>query len=90
MLSPFFFFAELEVELSTSYLLDIFSTTWTTLPALYALVIFEVGSYFRLGLAWTMTLLCVTPCIARMTGTGPLTQPDGHELQSSNLFLLSS
>jgi hypothetical protein len=39
------------------------------LPALFALVNFEIGSHFMLCSAKTTILLCVLPCIAGMTGT---------------------
>jgi hypothetical protein len=38
-----------------------------TLSALFVLVIFEVGSHFMPGLAWTMILLFMLPHVARMT-----------------------
>jgi hypothetical protein len=48
------------------------------------LVIFEIGSYFMPGLAWTVILLFVLPHIAGMTGmhhcTEPLFEVGSHEL----------
>jgi hypothetical protein len=40
----FFFFAILGFELMASHLLDSHSTPWATLPALFVLDIFEIGS----------------------------------------------
>jgi hypothetical protein len=37
------------------------STTWASLPALFVLVIFEIGSHFIPRLAWTVILLFVLP-----------------------------
>jgi hypothetical protein len=37
-------------------------------PALLALVIFEIGSHFMPGLAWTVILPFMLPCRAKMTG----------------------
>jgi hypothetical protein len=45
------------------------STTQATPPALFALVIFEMGSYFIPGPDWTTVLLFVVLCVAGMTGT---------------------
>jgi hypothetical protein len=44
------------------------SRIWVTPSALIMLIIFEIGSYFKSGLAWNTILLFVLPLIADMTG----------------------
>jgi hypothetical protein len=56
----FFFLVLLGVELRASCLLS-----WVTLPALFVLVIFEIGSCFMLRPDWTMIFLFVLPCVLR-------------------------
>jgi hypothetical protein len=38
-----------------------------TLPAVFALVVLEIGSPFMPRQAWTAVLLCIFPCVARKT-----------------------
>jgi hypothetical protein len=49
-----------------------FYTTWATLPAHSGLVIFEIGSCFMSGSAWTSILLFVLSHIARSDRCTPL------------------
>jgi hypothetical protein len=58
--------AVLGVELRDSSLQGRCFITPVMLPALFALVIFEIGSHFMPGPAWTVIFLFVLPCIARM------------------------
>jgi hypothetical protein len=55
----------LEFELRGSHLLSKRSTTWATPPALFALVIFQIGSQ---GWPYTMILLPIIFLIAGITG----------------------
>jgi hypothetical protein len=80
-----FVFVVLEVELSASHLLGRCSTTWVMPPALFVLVVSEIGSQFMSGLPYTMILLFVLPCVAGMTGAPHRTQPL-FEMESCKLF----
>jgi hypothetical protein len=58
----FFFLAVLEFELKASCLLGGHSTTRTTPPVLFALVISEIGSRFSPRQAWTVIFLFYASC----------------------------
>jgi hypothetical protein len=66
-------------------LLDKRATTWATLPALFVLIIFEIGSHFIPRLDWTTVNLFVLPSVAGMTGMYHLAQPL-VKMESGELF----
>jgi hypothetical protein len=72
--SPPFFLRSCGVERKTS-LARRCSTTRITPPAFSTLAIFEIGSHFMPGWAWTLVLLFELPHIAGMTGAHQHTQP---------------
>jgi hypothetical protein len=55
--------AVLGVELGASHMPGSHSTTWTTPPALFALVIFEIELALCLGLPGPHPPICASPCI---------------------------
>jgi hypothetical protein len=59
------------VEFRVLHLLGRNSTTWTTLPAFFVFVIFDIGSCFMPKLAWTIIFLLVHSLVADMTGVAP-------------------
>jgi hypothetical protein len=62
----FFFLVLLGIELRALCFLCSRSA-WATSPALFALVIFEIGSCLMRGLTWSVILLFVLPHVAGMT-----------------------
>jgi hypothetical protein len=61
----------LGIELRTLHLLGRHCTTSGTLPALFVLVIFEIGSQFMPWFAWTMIFLFVCPQVAGKDNAPP-------------------
>jgi hypothetical protein len=64
-----FFFMVLEFELRALHLLGRYSITWVTSLALFALVIFQIGSYFILGGGLDCDPPIYASQVSGMTGT---------------------
>jgi hypothetical protein len=57
-----FFLVVVGFEFRASHLLGRHSSAWVMLLSFFVLVIFEIGSHFLPGLAWTTILLFYTSC----------------------------
>jgi hypothetical protein len=62
-----------------------FPITWDMLPALFALVTFEIGSHILPGLAWTV-LLIMLPAIADMASMHNHIQLFSFKMESHEFF----
>jgi hypothetical protein len=91
----FFFLVIMGFELMSSCLLGKNSTTRTMPPALFLLVIFQIGSHCKPRLVWTTILLFVLPYIVEVAGVchciRPLVKMRSRELSArADLELQSS
>jgi hypothetical protein len=79
--------AILEFELRISYLLGRFSAAWATPPALFALVILEIGSlHFCPGQPRLQSSYFKLPTIARRTSAGHHTYSLSIKMGPHKLF----